>query len=211
MAQKRMFDKSITESDAFRDMPISSQALYFHLGMEADDEGVVNNANSIRRSVGASEDDLKILIMKNFLIPFETGVVVIKHWKLNNSIAKDRFKPSNYREELSMLQTKDNKVYTLCCQSVNKLSTQTSIDKVSIDKDRIDKIRLDKVSIDKTNKSVCSLLNDDEWKQLDNYWNDILSLIDLVDQSCPDLSEIRHPVAYINKVALSNSWPLKGE
>lgn len=91
MAEKRMFTKKITESDAFLDMPLSTQALYFHLNMAADDEGFVNNSKKIQRMIGASDDDLKLLIAKNFIIPFETGVIVIKHWKMHNYIQSDRF------------------------------------------------------------------------------------------------------------------------
>jgi hypothetical protein len=91
MAHKRMFSRDITGSDAFREMPSSSQSLYFHLGMEADDDGFLDNYKSIMRSVGASEDDLKILLSKRFLILFPSKVVVIKHWRINNTIRNDRY------------------------------------------------------------------------------------------------------------------------
>ncbi len=113
MAHKRMFSKDITESDAFADMPLSSQALYFHLGMEADDMGFVNNAKKVQRGIGASPDDLNLLIAKRFIIPFESGIVVIKHWKVNNTIKSDRNHGTKYEDELAMLDVKDNGVYTL--------------------------------------------------------------------------------------------------
>lgn len=113
MATRRMFSQEITDSDAFADMPLSAQALYFHLGMAADDDGFVNNARKIQRGIGASNDDLMILCAKNFIIPFDSGVVAIKHWKVNNSIKNDRYRPTKYLDELGMLETKDNKVYTL--------------------------------------------------------------------------------------------------
>lgn len=113
MANRRMFAKTIIDSDAFLEMPTSTQALYFHLSMRADDEGFVNNPKKIQRFVGASEDDLKLLIMKSFLIPFESGIVVIKHWKVHNYIQKDRFHETTYIEEKSQLYVKDNDVYTL--------------------------------------------------------------------------------------------------
>ena len=86
MAKRRMFSQQITDSDAFLDMPLSAQALYFHLGMSADDDGFVNNPKRVQRVIGANEDDLKLLIAKNFIIAFDTGVMVIKHWKINNYI-----------------------------------------------------------------------------------------------------------------------------
>ena len=113
MAHKRMFSKDITESDAFADMPLSSQALYFHLGMEADDMGFVNNAKKVQRGIGASPDDLNLLIAKHFIIPFESGIVVIKHWKVNNTIKSDRNHGTKYEDEFAMLDVKDNGVYTL--------------------------------------------------------------------------------------------------
>lgn len=113
MAERRMFAKTIIDSDAFIDMPLSTQALYFHLSMRADDDGFINNPRKIQRMVGAADDDLKVLITKKFIIPFESGIVVIKHWKIHNYIQKDRYKETMYLEEKSMLETKDNKGYTL--------------------------------------------------------------------------------------------------
>ena len=113
MAERRMFTKKITESDAFLDMPLSSQALYFHINMAADDEGFVNNPRKIQRMIGASDDDYKLLIAKNFLIAYESGVIVVKHWKMHNYIQRDRFHPTVYQEEKQMLKVKENGSYTL--------------------------------------------------------------------------------------------------
>lgn len=113
MAERRMFAKTIIDSDAFIDMPLSTQALYFHLSMRADDDGFINNSKRIQRMIGASEDDLKLLFVKNFVIPFETGVVVIKHWKIHNYIRNDRYKETVYLEEKNQLETKENNGYTL--------------------------------------------------------------------------------------------------
>ena len=113
MAERRMFAKTIIDSDAFIDMPLSTQALYFHLSMRADDDGFINNSKKIQRMIGASDDDLKLLFVKNFVIPFETGVVVIKHWKIHNYIRNDRYKETVYLEEKSLLETKQNNGYTL--------------------------------------------------------------------------------------------------
>lgn len=113
MAERRMFAKTIIDSDAFLDMPLSTQALYFHLSMRADDEGFINNPKKIQRMIGASDDDAKMLIAKKFIIPFESGVVVIKHWKIHNYIRADRMTETKYEEEKAMLSVKDNGAYTL--------------------------------------------------------------------------------------------------
>ncbi|MDO4649192.1 MAG: DNA replication protein, partial [Eubacteriales bacterium] len=135
MAERRMFAKTIIDSDTFLDMPLSTQALYFHLSMRADDEGFINNAKKIQRSIGASQDDLRLLIAKSFVIPFETGIVVIKHWKIHNYIQNDRFKPTMYQEERAQLDVKDNKTYTVssaeapCIQNVSSMETQVRLGK----------------------------------------------------------------------------------
>jgi hypothetical protein len=129
MAERRMFAKTIIDSDAFLDMPLSTQALYFHLSMRADDDGFNNNPKKVQRMIGASDDDLKILIMKKFIIPFDNGIIVIKHWKIHNYIQKDRYRETIYQEEKSMLQTKENKAYTLCIQDGYSMDTQVRIDK----------------------------------------------------------------------------------
>lgn len=113
MAERRMFAKTIIDSDAFLDMPLSSQALYFHLSMRADDDGFVNNPKKVLRMIGASEDDFKLLILKKFVIPFESGVCVIKHWFIHNYIRSDRYKETVYKDEKSRLYSKENKAYTL--------------------------------------------------------------------------------------------------
>jgi hypothetical protein len=112
MAERRMFAKTIIDSDAFLDMPLSAQALYFHLSMRADDDGFINNPKKIQRMIGASDDDCKLLIMKRFIIAFESGVIVIKHWKIHNYIRNDRYKPTIYEDEKAQLMEKENKSYT---------------------------------------------------------------------------------------------------
>lgn len=112
MAEKRMFTQKIIDSDPFLDMPLSTQALYFHLNMRADDDGFINNPKRIQRTIGASEDDLRLLIAKRFVICFENGVIVIKHWRMHNTLKSDRYKPTQYQDELAMLDVKKNKSYT---------------------------------------------------------------------------------------------------
>ena len=134
MAERRMFAKTIIDSDAFLDMPLSTQALYFHLSMRADDDGFINNPKKIQRMIGCSEDDLKLLIAKNFIIPFESGIVVIKHWKIHNYIQSDRYKPTVYQEEREQLEVKENKAYSQCIHDGYSLETQVRLGKDSIGK-----------------------------------------------------------------------------
>ena len=108
-----MFDLQIVDTDLFLEMPQSTQNLYFHLGMRADDDGFVGNPKRIIKTIGANEDDLKILFTKQFVIPFESGIVVIRHWKLNNYLRKDRYIETIYKEEKRMLNEDENGVYSL--------------------------------------------------------------------------------------------------
>lgn len=121
---RRVLNTQITSSDAFLDMPFSAQALYLHLNLAADDDGVINRPKSIARQVGASQQDLDLLIEKRFLLWFEKeGVVVVKHWKIHNTIRSDRYKPSEYRDVMAQLTEKDNKAYTLRSQTVPEPDT----------------------------------------------------------------------------------------
>ena len=132
MAQRRMFSPHIVESEEFLSMPISSQLLYFHLGMEADDDGFIQPQKTMR-VVGSNSDDLKVLLAKRFLLAFENGVVVIKHWLIHNLIQKDRYHPTRFEEEKKTLFIKENKAYTDNPASVNKMLPQVRLGKVSID------------------------------------------------------------------------------
>ena len=111
MADRRCFSKAVVDNDAFLDMPLTTQLLYFHLGMNTDDEGFVSSPRKIQRSVGCSNDDMKLLIAKEYVIPFETGVVVITHWHLHNAFRKDRMKETVFKTEKSQLMLDDNKTY----------------------------------------------------------------------------------------------------
>jgi len=111
MANRRMFSKKITETDLFLDMPMSTQCLYFHLNMSADDDGFIGNAKTIRRMVGAAEDDLKLLLAKEFIIPFDNGIVVVKDWKIHNYIRSDRYSETVYKNEKRQLLTNENGQY----------------------------------------------------------------------------------------------------
>lgn len=140
MAEKRMFTKKITDSDAFIEMSSAAQALYFHLNQGADDDGFNNQVQMAMWKAHASIDDLKVLLAKNYIIRFESGVIVIKHWRMHNTLRKDRYTPTNFQEELSQLGIKDNGSYTWLpsgCQEVAERLPQYSVGKVSIDKDSI--------------------------------------------------------------------------
>ena len=200
MAERRMFAKTIIDSDAFLDMPLSTQALYFHLSMRADDDGFINNPKKIQRMIGAADDDLKVLVTKKFIIPFESGIVVIKHWKIHNYIRNDRYKETVYKEEKSLLYEKDNKAYTLSetdgmllgIPNDNQMETQVRLGKDSIGKDSIDKNSIGKeniIDIDEKKKEKDStkhkygeykhvLLTDNEYnKLLEQYGSSNLEII----------------------------------
>ena len=145
MAERRMFAKTIVTSDAFLDMPATTRCLYFMFAMLADDDGFVNSPRSIMRQSGATEDDLRLLLAKRYVLGFDSGVIVIKHWKIHNIIKTDRYKETTYLEEKSMLKLDDKKAYTevgsnsdpVCIQFGSKVDTQVSIGKDSIGKDRL--------------------------------------------------------------------------
>lgn len=126
MAQKRMFDKRVIDNDEFLEMPLTTQAVYFHFNMRADDDGFVDNYKSILRLIGGKEDDLKVLVLKKFIIPFEKGVIVIKHWKINNLLRKDRYTATIHQEEKEKLITEKNGEYSLGIPMVDQMATQYS-------------------------------------------------------------------------------------
>lgn len=142
MAERRMFAKTIIDSDAFLDMPATSQLLYFHLSMRADDDGFINKPKTIMRICGCKDDDMKLLIAKKFIIPFETGIVVIKHWKIHNYIRNDRYKETKYKEEKATLSLDENNAYTFGIPSGYQMDTQVRLgkDRLELDKDSIEDI-----------------------------------------------------------------------
>lgn len=143
-----MFAKTIIDSDAFLDMPITSQLLYFHLSMRADDDGFINKPKTIMRMCGCKDDDIKLLVAKKFIIPFETGVVVIKHWKIHNYIRNDRYKETKYKEEKATLYYDENNAYTLDVPYDSQMTTfgipsDNQMDtQVRLGKDRIGKVSI---------------------------------------------------------------------
>lgn len=172
MAEKRMFAKTIIDSDAFLDMPLSSQALYFHLSMRADDEGFINNPKKIQRMIGASDDDLRVLSGKKFIIPFESGIVVIKHWRIHNYIRSDRLNGTKYTSERAQLIVNENGAYSLkagrCLADVGQMTGRCQ-----------PQISIDKISIDKTyaqNASESDCVNDGEDAQNEDCANEVVTV-----------------------------------
>lgn len=145
MAERRMFAKTIIDSDAFLDMSVTARLLYYDLAMRADDDGFVNSPKKIMRMVGASEDDLRMLAARKFIIPFENGVVVIKHWRIHNYIRKDRYNETTYSEQKELLELDENGSYRLVDdqRSTNGLPV---VDQ-RLTQDRLGKVRLGKSSL----------------------------------------------------------------
>lgn len=153
MAAKRMFSIDVVDTDKFLDMPVSTQALYFHFGMRADDDGFVASPRKIVKIANCTNDDLKVLISKGYVIPFQSGVIVITDWKTNNFIRSDRYKATKYQEEFEQLELCNGayskkdvyKMDTKCMQAVSDMDTKRipngyQMDtQISIDKNRLDK------------------------------------------------------------------------
>jgi len=179
MAQRRMFSLKIVDTDLFLEMPATTQNLYFHLSMRADDDGFISSPNKIMKFVNCTKDDMKILVAKQYVIPFESGVCVIKHWKIHNYIQKDRREPTIYKEEKSILQEVDK-------QYVIGLDTKC-IQNGYIGKDRLE---LGEVSVGKSKKDIRHkygeyknvLLTDKQFEKLSKDFPNIKDLIKLVDE-----------------------------
>ena len=143
MAQKRMFSLSVIDTDRFLDMSASAQALYFHLGMHGDDDGFVSAPRKIARAAGCNDDDLRLLIAKNFVIPFESGVVVITDWNINNTLKNDRYHETVYLQEKSKLCIDSNGRYAVGTkmepnwnQSGTDLEPEHNVTKLNITENR---------------------------------------------------------------------------
>ena len=184
-----MFAKTIIDSDAFLDMPVTARLLYYDLAMRADDDGFINSPKKIMRTVGASQDDLSILILRKFIIPFDNGVVVIKHWRIHNYIRKDMYHETKYKELKDTLSLDENNAYTasvtnslqVCNETVTNPSTQVRLGKDRIGKDRIEDSTVNEINnkyIDSTDQLVSKpqkhkhgeyknvLLTDEEYEKL---------------------------------------------
>ncbi|HBM5445986.1 TPA: replisome organizer [Enterococcus faecium] len=227
MAERRMFAKTIIDSDAFLDMPLSTQALYFHLSMRADDDGFINNPKKIQRMVGCGDDDLKLLMAKRFILVFESGVIVIKHWKIHNYIRNDRYKPTLYQDEKALLADKDNKAYTFAeelskhdeklgipddNQAVYQMDTQ-----VRLGKDRLGKDSKEIKDLTPSKKSKAKpirhkygeyknvLLSDGQMEKLKTEFpNDYQERIERLSEYCESSGK-----TYKNYLATIRSWARK--
>ena len=227
MAERRMFAKTIIDSDAFLDMPLSTQALYFHLSMRADDDGFINNPKKIQRMVGCGDDDLKLLMAKRFILVFESGVIVIKHWKIHNYIRNDRYKPTLYQDEKALLADKDNKAYTFAeelpkhdeklgipddNQTVHQMDTQVRLGKVRLGKDSKEIKDITPSKKTKANpirhkygeyKNV--LLSDEQMEKLKiEFPNDYQERIERLSEYCESSGK-----TYKNYLATIRSWARK--
>ncbi|MFG6321992.1 MAG: hypothetical protein K1W41_10790 [Lachnospiraceae bacterium] len=166
MANRRMFSLDVINTDKFLDMPVTAQCLYFHLGMRADDDGFISNPKQVTRLAACTQGDVKVLIENGFIIPFESGIIVIRHWKQHNYIKTDRYRKTKYLKELGQLKLNQN-VYSLypdCIQDVSSLDTENTQDVSSLYPDCIqdvssldtqDRLGKDRVSIELGN-TICS-------------------------------------------------------
>ena len=227
MAEKRMFTKKIVDSDAFLDMPLSTQALYFHLNMQADDDGFVNNPKRIQRVIGASADDLKLLIAKRFVLGFESGIIVVKHWRMHNAIRKDRKTETVYQDELRTLLIKDNGSYTelpeeampmlaTTCQPNDNQMTTTCQPNDGIGKDRIDKDRLGKERIgSKEGYQFYGNYNnvkltEKQFKTIQDTFENPTALLDKVSRYLANSEKtFTNHFALIDKITVEDKWPKK--
>ena len=202
MAERRMLSKKIVESDDYLDMPLSTQALYMHMVMEADDDGFLNSPRKVLRSIGAADDDVKLLITKRFILTFPSGVVCIKHWWIHNTKRKDRYKPTQYQEEYMSLTIKENGAYTECYQLGNQMATNgcRKLNKTNINKTNV-------VEDSNRGKWLSNRLTDEQWDKLSNQYDDIIGLIDYIDNLVDDASEISSPFKYIIAIAERKNWP----
>lgn len=172
MGNRRMFSKKITDTDRFLDMPASAQNLYFHLNMHADDDGFLGNAKTIKRMVGASDDDLKLLVTKQFLIPFDDGVVVIKDWRIHNYIRSDRYRSTIYTDHKNSLRINENQQYELVAeqpkevgmtdgipsgnQNGYQMDTQVKLSQVKSGEVKLSQAKLSKGKLSKTRQDKTS-------------------------------------------------------
>ena len=185
VAERRMISKKIVDTDIFTDMPITSRLLYYELNWRADDDGFVSSPKKITRAAGCSDDDLRLLIAKRFIIPFESGIILISDWRVHNYIQKDRYKATIYNEEKDQVITTDSGSYTKCIQDVSSLETQ-----VRLGKDRLElgKDRLDKTTCDERTKSTF-----------------VKPTLEEVSEYCKERNKGVNPEKFINHYT-SNGW-----
>ena len=204
-----MFAKTIVLSDAFLDMPLSARCLYFTLGMLADDDGFVNSPKSIMRQAGASTDDLNLLLAKRFILAFDSGIIVIKHWRIHNYIQKDRYKESKYMEEKATLMIDQNGAYTECIQDVSILDTQVRLGKdrvrSELGEDSLEEAQPPKPTRHKYGAYENVLFTDEEFQKLtDEFPNDWSGRIERLSEYIASTGK-----KYKNHLATIRSWARK--
>ena len=209
MAERRMFAKTIVLSDAFLDMPLSARCLYFTLGMLADDDGFVNSPKSIMRQAGASTDDLNLLMAKRFILAFDSGVIVIKHWRIHNYIQKDRYKESKYMEEKATLMLDQNGAYTECIQDVSTLDTQVRLgkdrDRLELGEDSLEEAAPPKPTRHKYGLYENVLLTDEDYKKLqEEFPHDYSARIERLSEYIASTGK-----KYKNHLATIRNWARK--
>lgn len=183
-----MFAKTIIDSDAFLDMPVTARLLYYDLSMRADDDGFVNSPKKIMRMIGASQDDINILIFRKFIIPFDNGIVVIKHWRIHNYIRKDTYNETPYIEQKAMLELDENKSYRLINQEQFE-ARQLSVDGSSTQV-RLGKNRLGKNSIDNNKKKDTSSSKEDSVSKENVDYEEVKNLFNSICKSYPKIRSI---------------------
>lgn len=215
MAERRMFAKSIIDSDKFLEMPMTSQLLYFHLSMRADDDGFIDKPKSIMRLIGCKDDDIKVLIANSFVIPFDTGIVVVKHWRVHNYIQKDRYRPTQYQDEKELLKLEKSGVYTMdteCIHPVSSLDTQVRIGKDRIGKDSIELEEGEQAKTPSLSKPIRHkygeyhnvLLTDDELEKLKSEIPDYIEYIERLSAYMASTGK-----SYKNHLATIRNWKRK--
>ena len=200
MAKKRMTTTQVTDSDHFISMPSPAQALYLHLNNGSDDDGFNNQVQMAMYKAHASIDDLKILLSKRFILQFENGVIVIKHWRMANSLRKDRYTPTVFQDELAQLGLKENGSYTWLPNGCQLVAT----DKNSIDKNSIDKNNIEKPTKHKYGLYKNVLLTDEEFEKLKLEFADYEQRIERVSEYCASTGK-----TYKNYLATIRNWAKK--
>ena len=215
MAERRMFAKTIIDSDAFLEMPVTAQLLYFHLSMRADDDGFINKPKAIMRMCGSKDDDIMLLFSKKFILPFESGVVVIKHWKIHNYIRKDAYTETKYKEEKALLELDENSSYRLLVEpplqvrneGVTSLSTQDRLgkDRLELGKDSIEEETPRKPTRHKYGLYNNVLLTDEDFAKLqDEFPNDYDERIDRLSEYIESTGK-----SYKSHLATIRAWSRK--
>ena len=198
MSDRRMFSNAVIDTDTFLDMPLTTQALYFHLGMKADDDGFVGSPKKIVRAVNCTEDDFKLLVSKGFVLCFENGVIVITHWNINNTMRKDRRKATIYTDEKARLTTQANDTYAIYQSDVNLLSTNCQPN----DNQLSAQSKLNKNKLNKSN--ISSSATADTRAHFDYQ-----SVIDLFNSICKSLPKVQK-ITDKRRKAIKNAHKLLG-